>query len=162
MQPSAISDGRYESDNAQLLAVELAGTNQPMKITIEDDFVVRIRYRIKLPLAGKCVPNFHFFTADGNCAFVSNAPGVSEMPPGEYNAECRIPRHMLNEGTYFVNIALTTHFHSGSFTTEFINQNALTFNVVDPMDENSDRYNYRGPMPGAVRPRLNWHISRKQ
>jgi hypothetical protein len=43
---------------------------------------------------------------------------------------------------------------------EFFDQNALTFNVIDPMDERSNRYGYAGSMPGVVRPNLVWNISK--
>ena len=83
------------------------------------------------------------------------------MPPGIYRAECKIPRQFLNEGAYFVGVALTSYFESGSFKIEFFDRNALTFNVVDPMDERSNRYGYGGPIPGVVRPRLDWSIAKE-
>jgi hypothetical protein len=80
------------------------------------------------------------------------------MPPGEYYAECKIPGNLLNEGAYFVGLALTTYSDAGSFEVEYFDRNALTFNVIDPMDERSNRYGYVGPVPGLVRPKLNWKI----
>ena len=83
------------------------------------------------------------------------------MPPGTYRADCRIPRRFFNEGAYFVGVALTTYSESGSFKIEFFDNNALTFNVVDPMDERSNRYGYAGPIPGVVRPQLDWSIAKE-
>jgi hypothetical protein len=53
---------------------------------------------------------------------------------------------------------LTTYLESGSFDVEFFDRNALTFNVIDPMDERSNRYGYAGIVPGVVRPKLVWNI----
>jgi lipopolysaccharide transport system ATP-binding protein len=150
----------FESDAAALLGAEIVGVGNALEITIHDELSVMMKYRIKQQVAGKCVPNFHFFTSDGHYAFISTPEGVTAMPPGEYYAECRIPNHILNEGAYFVGVALTTHYDTGGFKVEFFDRNALTFNVIDPMDEHSNRYGFGGPIPGAVRPRFAWKIRR--
>lgn len=151
----------FESDAAALLGAELVGPGKMGEITIHDALVVRMRYKIKRPVVGRCVPNFHFYASDGSCVFVSNAENVTPMAPGEYRADCTIPGNLLNEGAYFVGLALTTYSDAGSFDVEFFDRNALTFNVIDPMDERSNRYGYAGPVPGVIRPKLVWHISRE-
>ena len=83
------------------------------------------------------------------------------MSPGIYCADCRIPHKFLNEGAYFVGVALTTFPENGSLKVEFFDKNALAFNVVDPMDERSNRYGYAGPIPGVVRPQLDWSIAKE-
>ena len=143
-----------------MVGAELLGVSQFSDITIHDDVTVRMRYRILKDVDGRCVPNFHFFTSDGSYAFVSNASDVERMPPGDYQADCTVPAHLLNEGAYFVGVALTTYTDEGSYNVEFYDQNALTFNVIDPMDDGSNRYGYSGPIPGVVRPRLEWHIGK--
>ena len=83
------------------------------------------------------------------------------MSPGIFSADCTIPGRFLNEGAYFVGVALTTYFESGSLKVEFFDKNALSFNVVDPMDERSNRYGYGGPIPGVVRPQLDWSVAKE-
>ncbi len=151
---------QHEGANAALLSAELHGLGDALDLTIHDELLVRMKYRIKQSVAGKCVPNFHFFTSDGSYAFVSSADDVVALPPGEYTAECRIPGNLLNEGVYFVGLAITSHFDTGSFEVEFFDRNALTFNVIDPMDERSNRYSYGGPIPGMLRPKLDWKIEK--
>jgi hypothetical protein len=58
-------------------------------------------------------------------------------------------------------MALTSYFDSGSFEIEFFDRCALTFNVIDPMDEQSNRYGFGGPIPGVVRPQLDWTVVRE-
>ncbi|MFJ7565816.1 ABC transporter ATP-binding protein [Herminiimonas sp. NPDC097707] len=151
---------RFESDTAALLGSQLIGVGDALDVTIHDEFVVRMKYRIKQSIDGKCVPNFHFFSADGNYVFVAGAEGVLAMPPGDYFADCTIPANLLNEGAYFVGLGLTTYYDAARFDVEFFDRNALTFNVIDPMDERSNRYGYAGPVPGVVRPKLTWNISK--
>jgi len=160
-QRAAAHQREFKSETAELLGAELIGLSDSSDITIHDQLTVRMRYRIKKQIDGKCVPNFHFLVSDGSYAFADNAKDVASMPPGIYRADCRIPRRFLNEGAYFVGVALTTYFESGSFNIEFFDNNALTFNVVDPMDERSNRYGYAGPIPGVVRPQLDWSIAKE-
>ena len=158
--PGGISRG-FESENAVMLGTGLIGVGDALDVTIHDELIVRMKYRIKRPIQGKCVPNFHFFSSDGNYVFVSGADGIQSMPPGDYSADCIIPGRLLNEGAYFVGVALTTYYDAGHFEVEYFDKNALTFNVIDPMDERSSRYGYAGPVPGVVRPSLNWKISKE-
>jgi len=67
------------------------------------------------------VPNFHFFPADGTCAFIAQAPGVKAMPPGSTLAN---PPFF---GTYF---------------NVLYEQNAIIINIRDPRDDQSLRYGY--------------------
>ncbi len=160
-QQSTVAVRECKSDIAELLSAELVGVVDFSDITIHDVLIVRMRFVIKKDIEGKCVPNFHFFTGDGSYAFVSNAPHVPRMMPGVFRADCRIPREFLNEGAYFVGVALTTYFEGGTYQVDFFDRNALTFNVRDPGDERSNRYGYAGPVPGVVRPRLDWCIGKE-
>jgi lipopolysaccharide transport system ATP-binding protein len=160
-QRDAANEREFQSDTAELLDAELVGLSNDSEITIHEGLTVRMRYKLKKQIAGKCVPNFHFLVADGSYAFVDSARDVTSMPPGVYRAECKIPPRFLNEGAYFVGVALTTYYESSSLKIEFFDRNALTFNVVDPMDERSNRYGYGGPIPGVVRPQLDWSIAKE-
>lgn len=160
-QRDAAHERGFESDDAELIGAELVGLSNLSAITIHDELTVRMRYKLKRQIDGKCVPNFHFFTSDGSYAFVDSAGGLTSMSPGVYCADCRVPGQFLNEGAYFVGVALTTYPEGGSLRVEFFDKNALTFNVVDPMDERSNRYGYAGPIPGVVRPRLDWSVAKE-
>jgi lipopolysaccharide transport system ATP-binding protein len=135
------------------------GLSGNLETTIHDEVTIRMKYKIKKAIDARCVPNFHFFAPDGSYVFVSSADGISKSPPGIYQADCKVPGGLLNEGTYFVGVAITSYFDSGAFEVDFFERNALMFNVIDPMDERSNRYGYAGPVPGILRPKLDWHIS---
>jgi lipopolysaccharide transport system ATP-binding protein len=157
----AYTRGRqFEGSTAALLGGELIGTGNSLDITIHDELTIRMRYRIKQAVSSLCVPNFHVFGPDGNYAFVSSAADVAAMPVGDYIADCKIPPALLNEGAYFVGLAVTRYDYEGAYVVEFFDRNALTFNVIDPMDARSNRYGYAGPVPGIVRPTLEWAIRR--
>ena len=150
----------FSSDAAELIGANIIGLVNNSEATIHDDLIVRMRYKLNKQLPGVSVPNFHFFSGDGRCVFVSSAEGVQPMGPGIYDADCKIPCNFLNEGLYFVGVALTTYPGNGTYQVEFYDRNALTFNLIDPMDDRAMRYDYVGPTPGVVRPKLQWSISR--
>jgi lipopolysaccharide transport system ATP-binding protein len=150
---------RIGSEAVELLSVELVGLRGNLETTIHDEITIRMKYKIKKAIDARCVPNFHFFAPDGSYIFVSSADDISKLPPRVYQADCKVPGGLLNEGAYFVGVAITSFFDSGSFEVDFFERNALMFNVVDPMDARSSRYGYAGPVPGILRPKLDWHIS---
>jgi lipopolysaccharide transport system ATP-binding protein len=151
----------YESENIILLAVELAGAGGALGFTIHDELVIRMKYRIKKEAKAKFVPEFHFNRADDSYAFVTYAEDVIDLPSGEYIAECKIPGRLLNDGPYIVGAAMAGYF-SDHWNTEFYDPNALTFTIVDPMDQRANRYGFTGLIPGAVRPKLEWNINRSK
>ncbi len=139
-------------------AVENSRGEIANEISLDEPLTICMRYKILKTENAKAVPNFHFLTADGTCAFVTNANNILSSDKGEYIASCSIPSNLLNDGTYFVGLALTT-YHENSFEVNFFEQNVLSFNVRDPMIE-ADRYGYGGPVPGLIRPKFNWEIKK--
>jgi lipopolysaccharide transport system ATP-binding protein len=154
-----VTNRRIGSDSVELLGAELVGLGGNLETTIHDGVTIRMKYKIKKATEARCVPNFHFFAPDGSYVFVSSPNDISKLPPGDYQADCRVPGGLLNEGAYFVGVAITSYFDSGTYEVDFFERNALTFNVIDPMDARSNRYGYAGPVPGIVRPKLDWHVS---
>ncbi|MDI1299688.1 ABC transporter ATP-binding protein [Methylotenera sp.] len=117
-------------------------------ITIEMTFEVTTNQQLKL------VPNFYFYTANGECAFVSVSDSQLNFSKDKYMAICHIPSNILNEGVYFVGLALSS-FDSG-VNVHFFEKNSLSFNVVDSIETSSTRSGWAGAMPGVLRPKLNW------
>ena len=109
-------------------------------------------------------PNFHFLDSRGDYVFVSGSKDFhdcSGAESGTYIATCYIPANLLNSTTYFIGLALT--FTHQGIHVSFFEKDALCLTVVDPIDKTIDdlRFGYAGPMPGVVRPKLEWQIGRE-
>lgn len=134
------------------------------EIDIRAPVKIKMRYELHQRVSNPPYANFHFFDARGECAFISNGRdyiACSGMEPGVYEAACVVPAELLNNGTYFVGLALT--FTHQGLHVSFFEKDALSITVVDPLEETLDgsRCGYSGPIPGLVRPRLEWSIRKE-
>jgi lipopolysaccharide transport system ATP-binding protein len=128
------------------------------EILIDEESKVVMRYKILQENLIRFVPNFHFYTAEGYCAFVTSVEDVMPLPVGEYIAECHLPKNFLNEGSYFIGLAISS-FESG-VKVHFWQPNILAFNIKDSLDRSIGRqYGYVGRIPGLIRPQLQWKLS---
>jgi len=120
-----------------------------------------MRYQILFEENGSIsVPNFHFITSDGVYAFIAVPRHLGAYGKGEYVATCKIPGNFLNDECYFVGLALSNYSGAG-VRVHFFEQNALSFNVRDPMTAESGYYGFRGrKLPGIVRPSFEWEFER--
>jgi lipopolysaccharide transport system ATP-binding protein len=157
----ATSNRPIGDDHARLISAKVANMdgNPIHEFDIGQSFLISMCYQILDSSKVKNVPNFHFFRADGSCAFVAIAPDVKSGSTGEFHATCHIPANFLNDGSYFVGLAMTSYGDAGH-VINFSESSALQFNVRDPMSSEGMRYGYAGPIPGGVRPRLQWNIER--
>lgn len=157
-----LSAGRLVGDkDARLLSAQVV--DEDGRLLVESEigrpFKVKMRYWLSGSLLAPAVPNFHFYRADGVCAFVAIAPNVQVSEPGEHLAEVLVPANFLNEGMYSIGVALTS-YQQGHYSVHFYEQRALMVNVRDPREPGGLRYGFAGEFPGAVRPHLDWTISR--
>ena len=102
-------------------------------------------------------PNFHFYNEQGVCIFISHDwSGEWRTHPrtvGEYTSVCWIPPNFLAEGNIFVKVAVSTYL---PLEVHFVESDAVSFNVLDSFEGDAARGDYGGPMPGVVRPILDW------
>lgn len=126
------------------------------EVGIDEAVAIVLQFRV-LQGGIAYVPNLHVLRADGTCAFITCATECHPLPAGDYVAECNIPQSFLNDGAYFVGLALSS-FERG-VRVHFFEPSALSFNVRDPIAGTRTRVGYTGPIAGAVRPHLPWHIS---
>ena len=136
--------------------------NPTAEVDIRSPFKIKMRYAQHESVPKAPYPNFHFLDARGEYAFVTSGRNYtsSGMEPGIYSAECLVPGLLLNNGIYFIGLALTfTHL---GIHVSFYEKDALSVSIRDPMDETLDemRSGYSGPIPGPVRPQLEWQIER--
>jgi lipopolysaccharide transport system ATP-binding protein len=143
---------------AQLLAGSIRDDAARARSEIDIDEAIRVRmdYRVAAASERRIVPNFHFFRADGTCAFVTSAACVVPQGPGVYRAECRIPANFLNDGLYSIGLALSSF--EPRLEVHFNEAGALMFNVRDPIEGIGTRSGFTGPIAGAVRPTLEWTV----
>ena len=147
---------------ARLLEVRLrrVGKEDANEVSIDDEVCVEMRYRL-IEGGKKFVPNLHFYRSDGSCAFVTNEPKSAgkgaEREAGDYLSRCFLPSNFLNDGTYSISFALTSF---PGMVVHFNERDALMLRVVDPIEGVATRNEYAGPIPGAVRPSLDWEVKR--
>jgi lipopolysaccharide transport system ATP-binding protein len=99
----------------------------------------------------RLMPNFHVFLQD-QYAFVSSPQWVDAAAPGLYKSTMWIPADFLNHGLYVVGVALTS---LDPTRVHFYLQDALRFHVSER------RSGLAMPVPGVVRPTLNWDYLRQ-
>ena len=109
------------------------------------------------------IPNFHFYNEQGVCIFISHDWSgewrTTQREPGEYTSTCWIPPNFLAEGDVFVKVAVSTYL---PIDVHFVVSDAVSFNVLDSFEGDAARGDYGGPMPGVVRPILDWETTYKK
>lgn len=127
-------------------------------VKIHETCFVEMEFLVNEDVKGISVPNYHFKTGSGIYAFIINAPDMKVLEPGLYRASCKIPGNFLNEGMYIIDVAVT-EYYKASIEIHVFKKDYLTLTVIDPIINNSLRYNYGGPIPGVMRPKLDWKVA---
>ena len=133
------------------------------EVRIDEPAILEMEYQL-LQDNLAATPNFHIYNSQGVCAFVtSDTPldplGKLKAKAGVYVARCHIPGNFLNDGTYYIGFALSPMHKVGVY---FYETDLLLLSVIDPIDGTITRGMYAGPMPGTVRPALQWESRRIQ
>lgn len=155
--------GKVVGDSfVQLLMGEVINNKQePVnEIDIREPLAIRMRFRVLQDSAIRYIPNFHFIVPGGLYAFVSSPQKLHRLSSGDYETTCYIPGNFLNEGAYYVGLAISSY--EPGLTIHFFEPAVLTFNIKDPMDGSVGRYGfgYANVMPGVVRPQLDWGVQK--
>jgi lipopolysaccharide transport system ATP-binding protein len=158
-------DGRRVGDEFATLRrawVEDVAGRPIHEVDIREPFRVRMEYNLHTQTPSSPYANIHVFDQRGEYVFVtaSRDYAVGGDRPGTYQAECCIPGNLLNDGCYFLGLALT--FTHKGLHVSFWERDALSISVRDPVLDTVDslRLGYVGPMPGPVRPQLQWKIDK--
>jgi lipopolysaccharide transport system ATP-binding protein len=125
-------------------------------VDIRRPILIEMQYEVFQP-GHVLVPNFHLYNEAGVCIFISSDHNPryrrSTRPVGRYLSKMSIPGNFLADGRIRVEAALST---MDPVAVHFYERNALVFDVVDSFDGDSARGDYRGPLPGFVRPIMKW------
>ncbi len=140
----------------RLLKGEIKNVNGQvaLEVRIDEPVTVEMTVEVLSDDTRDLVPNFHFYTASGECAFITVSDKLLKYKKRKYTFICYLPEYLLNEGAYFVGLAISSF--DPSVVVHFFERNALSFNVNDTMENSSTRSGWVGAMPGIVRPKLLW------
>ncbi|HEV2880354.1 MAG TPA: ABC transporter ATP-binding protein [Pyrinomonadaceae bacterium] len=78
--------------------------------------------------------------------------------PGRYASVITIPGNTLSEGTLRAHASVMSHVPRTTLHAQA--QNVVAFQVIDSQQGDSARGDYIGPIPGVVRPLLDWETTR--
>lgn len=157
--------GRIPGDSrVSLLSAKV--TNLSDQVITETDirqpFKVQLRYQVHESLPRAPFGDIHVYDSAGNCAFVSHGGNEGDLAkePGIYTSDCVVPGRLLNNGTYFISLAMAFAYRGIEIVLQ--EKDALSITVVDPIDEtlHDHRCGWAGEMPGTVRPWLDWKTQR--
>lgn len=102
-------------------------------------------------------PNFQLYDDRGTCIFVTldQEPDWQQKrrKRGVYVSRSWIPGNLLAEGSIFVTVVIAT---LEPLNVHLVENETVTFQVVDQIAGDSARGRYVGVMPGIVRPILKW------
>jgi len=103
-------------------------------------------------------PSFDLFNEQGVHIFAVHDVGQrwrrEPRPAGQYVSTVWIPGNCLSEGHMLVQASILSYIPITVLHTR--EPNVVTFQVVDPQEGDSARGDYAGPVPGAMRPLLDW------
>jgi lipopolysaccharide transport system ATP-binding protein len=138
---------------AHLLRARLIDRNNNTVNIVFMHHEVGIEFEYEVAKSGyQPLPNVHIYNIKGDQVFVSSETTHEKfLQKGNYKTVMWIPPNLLNDGRYLVGIALSTLIPE---KIHFYEQEALIFDIVEDMElRNSE---YRGSMPGVIRPKLEW------
>lgn len=140
-------------DVAEILEARLIDRNRNAINVVHTDQEIGVEFIYRVKKQGsQPVPNIHVFNMQGDNVFVSAEKSDPVLGvPGTYTTVMWIPGHLLNDGRYLVGLATSTFIPE---KVHFYAKEALIFDVVEDMEKRE--LDYRGKMPGVVRPKLNW------
>lgn len=165
LQGADSEDGRKWSleaapgtEDLKLLSIKLTKNDASVSSVVEvnDELALEMEYIVNKPeLRFRCAALFYSL---GVCAFASiERQEIVHHKVGRYISKVRIPAHLLSETEYNVSVSM---FSSVGVKQHFVKiQNALSFQVFDPMSHPSARGDYAENLVSAVRPMLDWNTS---
>jgi len=128
---------------------------------IDEDIFIEMEYEL-FKDDMRVYPNFHVYDQYGQPVFVTSDSKLDskctlKCKAGTYISKCCIPANTLNSNTYHILFALTSVY---PLHVHFVEKDLLFITVNDPIEGILSRpEGYSGPVPGAIRPVLEWTLS---
>jgi lipopolysaccharide transport system ATP-binding protein len=137
---------RVDVRGAEGLPTDAFSLSEPLVLRVEYD-VLRDHCRLNPVFAVKNLLGTTIFTSAN---YEDQEWGARLYHPGSYVATCRVPPHVLNDGTYLVDVLLVED-------ARFIRAMAESAIEFSMYDDGVSRGGYVGPWHGIVRPRCEWN-----
>jgi len=150
-------DNKAVLHSARIIGIKGSPT---VNVQIDEPFYVEMEYEL-LEDRMHVSPNLHFKDMYGQYVFVTGDTKLDttcslKTKAKRYISRCKIPGNLLNAGTYYVGVALTS---INPFHVNFYEPDLLFVTIHDPMVGIPTRgEGYSGPIPGPVRPLLEWEL----
>jgi lipopolysaccharide transport system ATP-binding protein len=126
-------------------------------VDIRQPFGIEIIYDV-LAEGHALVPVIEFYNEEGTELFSTHDTSSDwrrqPRPSGTYTSTVQIPGNLLTEGSLVGHVSIMSHFPATVLHAQ--ERNAVAFQVVDSPAGDSARGDYIGPMPGVIRPLLQW------
>jgi lipopolysaccharide transport system ATP-binding protein len=126
-------------------------------VDIRRPVVIEITYDV-LEAGRVLAPVVELANEEGTVVFSTRDTGEEwrrrERPRGRYTSAVTIPGNLLAEGSLVAHVSLLSQ--SPATVLHAHATNAVAFQVVDPEAGDAARGDYAGPLPGVVRPLLEW------
>ena len=142
-----------------------AGGGTAAAVDVRADSRIEVTYDV-LEEGHALVPVVELYNEEGTEVFSTHDTGAEwrrrPRPRGRYTSAGRLPGNLLAEGTLVAHVSIMSHFPSTILHARAAN--AVAFQVLDEPGGVSARGDYAGPMPGVVRPLLEWetHVNSSQ
>jgi lipopolysaccharide transport system ATP-binding protein len=126
-------------------------------VDIRQPFGIEITYDV-LAEGHALVPVIEFYNEEGTEIFSTHDTSSDwrrqPRPSGTYTSTVQIPGNLLAEGSLVGHVSIMSHFPATVLHAQ--ERNAFAFQIVDSPTGDSARGDYLGPMPGVIRPLLQW------
>jgi lipopolysaccharide transport system ATP-binding protein len=126
-------------------------------VDIQKPFGIEVTYDV-LDEGHTLVPVMEFYNQEGTELFSTHDTSANwrrqPRPRGTYSSTVWIPGNLLAEGSLLGHVSIMSHFPATALHAR--EPNAVAFQVVDSPSGESARGDYVGPMPGVIRPLLQW------
>jgi lipopolysaccharide transport system ATP-binding protein len=133
-----------------------AGETIPV-VDIRKPFGIELTYQV-LQEGHALVPVIEFYNEEGAEIFSTHDTKSDwrrkERPRATYRSTVWIPGNLLAEGSLIGHVSIMSHYPTT--VLHAYERSAVAFQVVDSPAGDSARGDYLGPMPGMIRPLLNW------
>lgn len=149
-------------EKAVLHAARIIGADglPTVNVQINEPFFIEMEYDL-FENDMRVYPNIHIKDSYGQYVFVTadselDNKSIKKSKKRRYLSRCKIPANLLNAGTFYFGIALTS---INPLRIHFWEQDLLFVTIDDPIIGIPTRLEgYSGPVPGPVRPLLEWEL----